>query len=141
MSPMATRARGDLTRVLGRHDVLSLAFGAMVGWGWVVLAGDMIARAGTLGSALAYDFAASGTSQSQVIRVPNYTDVTVQSGGVLTVNAWDGSTGGVMFFRATGAVDVQSGGELTVAGRGFTGGAGGAARARSSRRAARRGRS
>jgi amino acid transporter len=26
----------------------------MVGWGWVVLAGDMIARAGTLGSALAF---------------------------------------------------------------------------------------
>jgi amino acid transporter len=44
----------DLRKVLTRRDVLGLAFGAMVGWGWVVLAGDMIARAGTLGSALAF---------------------------------------------------------------------------------------
>ena len=43
-----------LSRILGRHDVLSLAFGAMIGWGWVVLAGEMIERAGTLGSALAF---------------------------------------------------------------------------------------
>jgi amino acid transporter len=44
----------QLRRILGRRDVLALAFGAMVGWGWVVLAGDMIARAGTIGSALAF---------------------------------------------------------------------------------------
>jgi amino acid transporter len=31
-----------------------LAFGAMIGWGWVVLAGEMIAEAGTVGSALAF---------------------------------------------------------------------------------------
>jgi hypothetical protein len=81
----------------------------------------------TLDSVLAFDFAASTNSQSQVVRVPNYTDVTIQSGGVLTVNAWDGTTGGVMFFRATGTVDIQAGGDLTVAGRGLLGGAGGTA--------------
>jgi amino acid transporter len=48
----------NLTKVLGRHDVLSLAFGAMIGWGWVVLSGAMIARAGTVGSALAFLFGA-----------------------------------------------------------------------------------
>lgn len=47
-------SRTELTKILGRHDVLALAFGAMIGWGWVVLSGDMIARAGTLGSALAF---------------------------------------------------------------------------------------
>ena len=51
---MSRTAPPDLRRVLTRRDVLGLAFGAMVGWGWVVLAGDMIARAGTLGSALAF---------------------------------------------------------------------------------------
>lgn len=44
----------QLRRVLGRRDVLGLAFGAMIGWGWVVLAGEMIDRAGTIGSALAF---------------------------------------------------------------------------------------
>ncbi|MGH7445082.1 MAG: APC family permease, partial [Longimicrobiales bacterium] len=43
-----------LKRVLRRADVFALAFGAMIGWGWVVLAGDMIGLAGTLGSALAF---------------------------------------------------------------------------------------
>ena len=32
---------------------MAIAFGAMIGWGWVVLAGEMILRAGTLGSILA----------------------------------------------------------------------------------------
>jgi len=43
-----------LHRILGRRDVLGLAFGAMVGWGWVVLSGEMIDRAGTLGSVFAF---------------------------------------------------------------------------------------
>ena len=55
---MTTGARADLTRILGRRDVLALAFGAMIGWGWVVLAGEMTARAGTYGSALAFMFGA-----------------------------------------------------------------------------------
>ena len=55
---MTTGARADLTRILGRRDVLALAFGAMIGWGWVVLAGEMTARAGTYGSALAFMFCA-----------------------------------------------------------------------------------
>jgi amino acid transporter len=44
----------QLRKVLGRRDVIGLAFGAMIGWGWVVLAGEMIAQAGTVGSALAF---------------------------------------------------------------------------------------
>lgn len=44
----------QLRKVLGRRDVLGLAFGAMIGWGWVVLAGEMIDKAGTIGSALAF---------------------------------------------------------------------------------------
>ncbi len=44
----------QLRKILGRRDVLAIAFGAMVGWSWVVLAGEMIVRAGTLGSILAF---------------------------------------------------------------------------------------
>ena len=51
---MSANTRPELTKVLGRHDVLALAFGAMIGWGWVVLSGEMTARAGTVGSALAF---------------------------------------------------------------------------------------
>ena len=34
--------------------MLAVAFGAMVGWSWVVLAGEMIVRAGAVGSILAF---------------------------------------------------------------------------------------
>ncbi len=43
-----------LERVLRRRHVLALAFGAMIGWSWVVLAGDWIVRGGTLGAILAF---------------------------------------------------------------------------------------
>lgn len=41
-------------RVLGRSEVLALAFGAMIGWSWVVLSGTWISSAGTLGAMLAF---------------------------------------------------------------------------------------
>ena len=41
-------------RILGRWDILALAFGAMVGWGWVVLAGEQLRLGGTLGASLAF---------------------------------------------------------------------------------------
>ncbi len=44
----------QLRKILGRRDVLAISFGAMIGWGSVVLSGEMIDRAGTLGSALAF---------------------------------------------------------------------------------------
>jgi basic amino acid/polyamine antiporter, APA family len=41
-------------RVLGRRDVLSLAFGAMIGWSWVLLTGEWTTQAGTWGAAIAF---------------------------------------------------------------------------------------
>ena len=43
-----------LLRLLGRRDVIALAFGAMIGWSWVVLAGDWVAEAGPIGAMLAF---------------------------------------------------------------------------------------
>ena len=42
------------SRVLSRRDVLALAFGAMIGWGWVVLAGNWIISAGAVGAMFAF---------------------------------------------------------------------------------------
>lgn len=44
----------ELKKSLGTLDVIALAFGAMVGWGWVVLAGGWILSAGTWGAMLAF---------------------------------------------------------------------------------------
>ncbi|MFN5883942.1 MAG: hypothetical protein ACK445_01260, partial [Bacteroidota bacterium] len=64
---------------------------------------------------------ASATVKHQVIRVLNYTSVTVNSGGTLTCNNWDGTTGGVLAFRATGNVIVNNGGTITASGKGYRG--------------------
>ena len=43
-----------LNIALNKADVFMLAFGAMIGWGWVVLSGHWISQAGTLGAILAF---------------------------------------------------------------------------------------
>ena len=46
------------SRVLRRHEVLALSFGAMIGWSWVLMSGHWVITAGTLGTLTA--FAAGG---------------------------------------------------------------------------------
>ena len=41
-------------KVLGSWDILVIAFGAMIGWGWVVSVGDWIERGGVLGAAFGW---------------------------------------------------------------------------------------
>lgn len=53
-----------------------------------------------------------------VQRVPRFEDVLVQSGGVITARAWDGATGGLLFFRAQN-VTVETGGLIHTNGLGF----------------------
>ncbi len=55
-------------------------------------------------------------------RVPHYTDVSVGASGVLSTAAWDGLEGGVLAFRASGTLEVASGGQITVAALGYAGG-------------------
>lgn len=43
----------SLTRVLGQGDVIALAFGAMIGFSWIVLAGSWVQDAGTMGAVVA----------------------------------------------------------------------------------------
>ena len=46
----------NFERVLSKKDIIALAFGAMIGWGWVVLTGEWIMMAGTLGAILGFVF-------------------------------------------------------------------------------------
>lgn len=41
-------------KVLSQRDILALAFGAMIGWGWVVLAGSWVKTAGSMGATIAF---------------------------------------------------------------------------------------
>ncbi|TWK12721.1 putative amino acid permease YhdG [Bacillus licheniformis] len=44
----------QMKKTMSQTDVLFLAIGAMLGWGWVVLSGDWISTAGFLGSTIAF---------------------------------------------------------------------------------------
>lgn len=58
--------------------------------------------------------------RTQAIVVPEYTTVSVASGATLTATAWNGSTGGVLAFLATGT--VTNDGAIAVDGKGMRGG-------------------
>ena len=62
----------------------------------------------------AYD----GTTQKIMVqRIPNYTNVTVNAGITLTASAWDGTKGGILFFRASGT--VTNNGTITMSELGY----------------------
>ncbi|MEG2199070.1 MAG: amino acid permease, partial [Anaerovorax sp.] len=46
--------RQVLKRSLNMGDVLALAFGTMIGWGWIMLAGQWVAEGGVWGAVLAF---------------------------------------------------------------------------------------
>lgn len=48
------RDKPKLKKVLTHTDALVLAFGAMIGWGWVVLSGKWVSDAGVMGAILAF---------------------------------------------------------------------------------------
>lgn len=48
------KSESPFARVLGRWDVCVLSFGAMIGWGWIVLAGGWVTNGGLWGAALAF---------------------------------------------------------------------------------------
>jgi len=58
----------------------------------------------------------------QIVRVPQYTSVIVDSGSSITAPAWDGYTGGIVVFRAE-TVTINNGGSIDVSEKGYRGGA------------------
>ncbi len=75
----------------------------------------------TLAAGLANPYAGS-TERVQVVRVLRYSALTVAAGQTLSVAAWNGTTGGVLPVRVSGAATIA--GDLSASARGFRGGAG-----------------
>ncbi|HZK02339.1 MAG TPA: APC family permease [Anaerovoracaceae bacterium] len=54
MSKTKVDERAELKKVMNLRDVLALAFGTMIGWGWIMLAGEWVSAAGVLGAIIAF---------------------------------------------------------------------------------------
>jgi hypothetical protein len=72
-----------------------------------------------------------GNQKVMLQRVPNYTNVTINTGYSLSPDAYNYATGvgGVLFFRANGTVSVNGTGTINANAKGFTGGVGSASSA------------
>ena len=51
---MANNTDSEFKRVLRTRDVLMIAFGAMIGWGWVVSSGQWVQTGGAIGTAIGF---------------------------------------------------------------------------------------
>jgi len=63
----------------------------------------------------------AGQQRVMLMRIPTYTDVTINGGAVLSADAFDGLKGGLLALRATGGIYVN--GEIDMRGAGYRGGA------------------
>ncbi len=77
----------------------------------------------TFTAAITNTYTNDASSKAQMIKVPQYTTVSVSSGATLTASAWDGAKGGVLVFRATGT--VTNNGTIDMNGKGGSNGTGG----------------
>jgi hypothetical protein len=73
----------------------------------------------TLKVALKYTYTDSGASQAQVVKIPRYKNVTVQS-GTWTVPVWNNDVGGILVFAANGLITPTG----TISANGSNGGVG-----------------
>ena len=53
-SAVSGNSNENFERVLSKKDIIALAFGAMIGWRWVVLTGEWIRKAGSMGAIVAF---------------------------------------------------------------------------------------
>ena len=90
-------------------------------WEFARVSGTAVSRL-TLSAPVHTSYLGTSSSRAQVLRVPNWRSVTVLSGGVLTCSPWDGATGGIVCFRASGEVGIGAGGAIDVSGKGYAGG-------------------
>jgi basic amino acid/polyamine antiporter, APA family len=51
---MAETTQSGLVKALSSKEVLILSFGAMIGWGWIILTGEWISEGGPLGAVTAF---------------------------------------------------------------------------------------
>lgn len=93
------------TAAVGQYDVVKIT----------AKNGDQL----TVTPALQGTYRATG---AEIVRIPQYTNVTIPDTTGIVAKPWDGTTGGVVAFLATGAVNAVGTGKIDATGAGFRGG-------------------
>ena len=123
--------------IVGKKYLIMQMTGANAGnWEVIVPSGLLTANQYLISANFTYNYNVSSTDKVQIIEYNQYTNVTINSTGILTCNPYNAATGtgGVLFFYADGVFTINAGGKCDVNGKGFpanavgagaTGGAGG----------------
>jgi len=74
----------------------------------------------TLDCPLTRSYTAAG--KTQVVRVPRYSNLTINSPGSITCDPWNASVGGVCAIEVENNTVINAGGSMDVSGKGFRGG-------------------
>jgi hypothetical protein len=65
----------------------------------------------------------TAAGKTEIIRVPRYSSLTINSPGVLTSDTWNGTTGGICVVEDLGNTTINNGGKMDMSAKGFRGGA------------------
>jgi hypothetical protein len=89
---------------------------------------EIVSVVGVQGNTLTVDsscgglqFAYQAAGNTQVVRIPQFTTLTVNAGASIVAPAWDGQRGGIVAIHALTSINLN--GPVDVSGRGFRGGA------------------
>lgn len=66
----------------------------------------------------------TSTGRVLIVRVPRFSSLTINNGGVLTTTQWNGTSGGVIAIEILGVTNINVGGSIDASGLGFRGGIG-----------------
>ncbi len=70
--------------------------------------------------ALQHNYTATG--HVQVVRVPRYNTLTINSPGIISCDTWDSAMGGIVAIEVLGNTVINTGGSISSSGNGFRGG-------------------
>jgi len=120
-------AVGDKVLIWQMQDATTTAnVGKMIYTNITDITGSVVTTADAINWAMVSNDANNSTAHiAQIVRIPQYTTVSVSSGGVLAPGIWTGTKGGILVLEATGNVTIDSGGFIVGDGMGFRGGTGG----------------
>jgi hypothetical protein len=81
---------------------------------------DLVNNTISFSCGLEHTYSAAG--KTQIVRVPRYSNLTIQSNARITSPQWNGTTGGIVVIETNGNLSIQSNASVDVSGLGFRGG-------------------
>jgi gliding motility-associated-like protein len=129
----ANLATGDLIMIIQvQGTTVDDANQALVTWGQIlnynncgnyeVVQVESVPNANTIIFDCALKNAYTATGNVVIVRMPRYSSLTINSGGIISADPWNGTVGGIVAIEVEGITTINAGGSIDISGLGFRGG-------------------